>query len=83
MNKVFADGTVADPGAHKVNPDLYVDVSKSVWDDDGDLEVDVNKGSKFAAPAQVGLIKMVRLHSVHTHTHTHTQMTLVRFKHFG
>ena len=52
VNKVFADGTVADPGAHKANPDLYIDVSKTVWDDD-DLEVDVNKGSKFAAPAQV------------------------------
>ena len=48
--KVFADGTVANPAAHKANPDLYADVSASIK-----VAEDSNKDShsKFAAPAQV------------------------------
>ena len=54
--KVFADGTVADPAAHKANPDLYADVSTSIggFVDVGDSNKDSH--SKFAAPAQVWLM---------------------------
>ena len=54
--KVFADGTVADPAAHKANPDLYADVSVNNTDGEGvgDVSGSSKDGhSKFAAPAQV------------------------------
>ena len=53
--KVFADGTVADPAAHKANPDLYADVSTSFVDvgDVGGSNSNKDSHSKFAAPAQV------------------------------
>lgn len=73
VKKVFADGTVADPAAHKANPDLYSDCVRiplvgSNRDGEG-VGADVGGSnpsskeklsstvhSKFAAPAQVGLM---------------------------